>query len=113
MGFPSMEKDLNCTPLQAALGLSMYCLGFGVIPLVTASLSEEFGRQPLYVVCSFGFMMMNVMIALAQNVQTVIVGRFLSGAFGSTGATMVGGTVADIWMPAEYVTLTTRMECVR
>lgn len=28
-------------------------------------------------------------------------GRFLAGAFGSTGSTMVGGTVADIFMPHE------------
>jgi len=37
----------------------------------------------------------------AQNIQTVIVGRFLQGAFGSTAATMVGGTIADIWAPPE------------
>lgn len=56
----------------------------------------------------------------AQNIETVIVGRFLNGAFGSTGATMVGGrkvyltaddrhsylitgTIADIWATHEYV----------
>lgn len=27
--------------------------------------------------------------------------RFLLGAAGSTGSTMVGGTLADIWTPAE------------
>ena len=29
--------------------------------------------------------------------------RFLQGAFGSTGATMVGGTISDIWLSKEYV----------
>ena len=29
--------------------------------------------------------------------------RFLQGAFGSTGATMVGGTISDIWLTKEYV----------
>lgn len=37
----------------------------------------------------------------AKNIQTVIVGRFLQGAAGSTGSTMVGGTIADIWSPKE------------
>lgn len=37
----------------------------------------------------------------APNIQTVIVARFLSGSFGSTGATLVGGTIADIWKPDE------------
>lgn len=31
----------------------------------------------------------------------VIVARALGGAFASTGATLVGGSVADIWEPAE------------
>lgn len=39
----------------------------------------------------------------AKNIQTVLVARFLQGAFGSTGSTMVAGTVADIWNPAELV----------
>lgn len=64
--------------------------------------------MPLYVVSATGFMLTHMMIALsvslasgricqthlfssAQNIETVIVGRFLNGAFGSTGATMVGG----------------------
>lgn len=39
----------------------------------------------------------------AKNIQTVIVARFFQGAFGSTAATMVGGTIADIWLTKEYV----------
>ncbi|KAI0080216.1 MFS general substrate transporter [Panus rudis PR-1116 ss-1] len=101
MGWPSMLVDLNCTQFQATIGLALYCLGFGVVPLVTASFSEEFGRQPLYVCSTIGFALMHLMIALAQNIQTVQIARFLSGAFGSTGSTMVGGTVADIWLVHE------------
>ena len=41
-------------------------------------------------------------ILRADNVATVILGRFLGGAFGSTGSTMVSGTIADIWLPHEY-----------
>ncbi|KAK1224672.1 hypothetical protein PQX77_012418 [Marasmius sp. AFHP31] len=99
MGFQTMIPDLNCTSFQANLGLSLYALGFGLVPLVTASFSEEFGRRPLYVVSALGFMMMYVMIAEAHNIQTVLIARFLQGGFGSTGSTMVGGTVADIWKP--------------
>ncbi|EPQ56672.1 MFS polyamine transporter [Gloeophyllum trabeum ATCC 11539] len=100
-GFPSMMRDLNCTTFQASIGLSVYALGFGIIPLVTASFSEEFGRQPLYIGSAIGFALMHLMVALSKNIQTVIVARLLAGAFGSTGATMVGGTIADIWLPYE------------
>ncbi|KAI0369756.1 MFS general substrate transporter [Pilatotrama ljubarskyi] len=101
LGDPSMIRDLNATQFQATIGLSMYTLGFALVPLVSASFSEEFGRQPLYLFSGLGCLLMHLMTALAQNIQTVIVGRFLAGAFGSTGSTMVGGTIADIWAPHE------------
>ncbi|KAI8985777.1 MFS general substrate transporter [Trametes punicea] len=101
LGDDSMVRDLNATQFQATVGLSMYTLGFGLVPLVSASFSEEFGRQPLYLFSGIGCLLMHLMMALAKNIQTVIIGRFLAGAFGSTGSTMVGGTVADIWAPHE------------
>ncbi|XP_006455051.1 hypothetical protein AGABI2DRAFT_145318 [Agaricus bisporus var. bisporus H97] len=101
LGFESMIRDLNCTQFQATIGLSVYPLGFAVVPMFTASLSEEVGRRPLYLWTALGYELAFVMIALAPNIQTVIVGRFLQGAFASTGATMVGGTIADVWPVAE------------
>ncbi|KAJ2929472.1 hypothetical protein H1R20_g7617, partial [Candolleomyces eurysporus] len=101
MGFSSMTRDLNATVFQATIGLSLFTLGFGVIPMITASFSEEFGRRPLYIVSMLGFLLMYVMVAEANNIHTVQIARFLQGAFGSTGATMVGGTVADIWGPED------------
>ncbi|KAF8700916.1 hypothetical protein AX14_000603 [Amanita brunnescens Koide BX004] len=64
MGFTSMMRDLNCTYLQAVTGLSVYTLGFALVPLVTSSFSEEFGRKPLYIVSLFIFLVMFLMIAL-------------------------------------------------
>ncbi|KAG1738858.1 major facilitator superfamily domain-containing protein [Suillus paluster] len=99
MGYSSMIRDLDCTSFQASVGLGTYALGFAVAPLVTSSFSEEFGRFRFYIVSSFMFMLTEVMVALAPNIQTVIVARFLGGCFGSTGATLVAGTIADIWLP--------------
>ncbi|KAG0703948.1 MFS general substrate transporter [Suillus ampliporus] len=99
MGYSSMITDLDCTLFQASVGLGTYALGFAVAPLVTSSFSEEFGRFRFYIVSSFMFMLTELMVALAPNIQTVIVARFLGGCFGSTGATLVAGTIADIWLP--------------
>ncbi|KIM88106.1 hypothetical protein PILCRDRAFT_62793 [Piloderma croceum F 1598] len=101
MGFPSMMTDLNCSEFQATIGLSVYALGFAVVPLVSSSLSEELGRRPLYIGSLIGHILMHLMVALSKNIQTVIVARLLAGGFGSTGAVMVGGTIADIWRPHE------------
>ena len=31
-----------------------------------------------------------------------MLGRLLGGGFASTGATLVGGSIADIWRPYEF-----------
>ncbi|KAG2039237.1 MFS general substrate transporter [Suillus americanus] len=101
ISYESMMHDLNCTQLQATVGLSLYVVGFGIVPLISSSFSEECGRRPLYIVSSVLFMLAEVMNALAPNIQVVIVSRTLQGVFGSTGSSLVGGSIADIWQPHE------------
>jgi MFS family permease len=67
LGVNSMIRDLHCTRLQATAGLSMYTLGFGLVPLVSASFSEEFGRLPLYAVSGLGMVLMFMMTALSVS----------------------------------------------
>ncbi|EIW78986.1 MFS general substrate transporter [Coniophora puteana RWD-64-598 SS2] len=100
-GYDTMIAELHCTTMEATLGLSLFTLGFAIVPLVSSSFSEEFGRRPVYLVSAACFLLSQVMVALAPNIAVVIVGRFLNGAFGSTGAVLVGGTVADVWEPAQ------------
>ncbi|KAJ8591031.1 MFS general substrate transporter [Rhizopogon salebrosus TDB-379] len=101
MGYQSMMRDLDCTQFQATVALILSPVGFGMVPLITSSFTEEFGRLHIYIVSSFGFMVTQIMIALSPNIQTVMLGRLLGGAFASTGATLVGGSIADIWQPHE------------
>lgn len=64
-------------------------------------MSEAYGRQrPLL----FGFALFVIFqapIAAAQNLQTVLVCRFLSAAFGSATLAIIPGLYVDIWLPAE------------
>ncbi|RSH92160.1 hypothetical protein EHS25_008575 [Saitozyma podzolica] len=101
IGIPSMMADLGMTDLQALAGVGLYAFGFGIAPLVLAPLSEEFGRKWTYIVAIAIFTILHVMIALAKNIETVLINRILMGAAGSIGATLVGGTISDIYVPAE------------
>ncbi|KAG1863137.1 MFS general substrate transporter, partial [Suillus subluteus] len=101
ISYESMMKDLNCTRLQATLGLSLYAIGFGIVPLISSSFAEECGRRPVYIMSSALFFLAEVMNALAPNIQTVVVSRALQGAFGACGASLIGGSIADIWQPHE------------
>lgn len=55
-----------------------------------------FGRQRVYFV-SYTFFLFFLPIALAENIQTILTARFVCGAAGSVGSTMVGGTLSDLW----------------
>uniref|UniRef100_V5EXJ7 Synaptic vesicle transporter SVOP and related transporter n=2 Tax=Kalmanozyma brasiliensis (strain GHG001) TaxID=1365824 RepID=V5EXJ7_KALBG len=101
-GIPSMERDLGITDHELSLlGIAIYPLGFALPPLVLAPLSEVFGRNPMYLVCHLCYTVLFVGLGFANNTATVIILRFLQGGMGSTGSTMVGGTIADIWNSSE------------
>ncbi|KAI9740903.1 MAG: hypothetical protein M1818_004509 [Claussenomyces sp. TS43310] len=81
----------------AVLPLSMYTLGLAVGPIITAPLSEIYGRRPVYLVSLILLMVFMAGASQAENIQTLIICRFFAGAGGSSPLAVGGGTVADIW----------------
>jgi MFS family permease len=59
-----MIRDLKCTEFQATLGLSVYPIGLGIVPMFTAAPSEEFGRWQLFFWSTIGFELCFFMIAM-------------------------------------------------
>ncbi|SCV68698.1 BQ2448_819 [Microbotryum intermedium] len=86
MGTYSMVQDLNCSLELAVLALSTFPLGFGLAPLVLAPFSD-----------SIIYTLFFLPITLGKNIATVIIARFIGGLAASTGSTLVGGTVADLF----------------
>ena len=80
----------------ASFVVSVYILGFAAGPLIIAPLSELYGRVPVYHVCNIGFTIFAVACALAPNMHSLIVFRFLNGIFGSCPATIGGGSITDM-----------------
>ncbi|KAK0569354.1 hypothetical protein OC861_001068 [Tilletia horrida] len=97
-GIDEMERDLGYSNrVVSLLGVSLYALGFSLPPLVLAPFSEALGRKTIYVVTHFIWTILFLGIGFAKNIETVLILRFLQGAFGSTGSTMVGGTISDMY----------------
>jgi len=83
----------------AALGLSLYILGYGIGPLVFAPLSEipEIGRKPLYIYTYIIFVALAVAAALVDNFAVLLVLRFLLGFFGSPCLANAGASFGDFF----------------
>ena len=80
---------------MVTLGLSLYVLGLGTGPMFLAPLSEFYGRRPIYLISWAAFVIWLIPCAVAQNIQTLLVSRFLNGVCGSAFMSVAGGTVGD------------------
>ncbi|THY38859.1 MFS general substrate transporter [Aureobasidium pullulans] len=81
------------------LGITLHILGFAAGPLIFGPMSEVWGRTiPLWTGL-FGLGLWQIPEAVASNVQTILVCRFLQGLFGSAIFAVVSGMFVDIWPP--------------
>jgi MFS family permease len=79
------------------LGLSLYTLGLAIGPLVAAPLSELYGRRIIYWTTLPILLAFTAGAGAAQNIQTLLICRFLAGTGGSAAMAVGGGTIADVW----------------
>ncbi|EHA20273.1 hypothetical protein ASPNIDRAFT_51421 [Aspergillus niger ATCC 1015] len=83
------------------LATSLVVFGFAVGPLFWSPLSELYGRRiPLFSGYAI-FAIFQIPVAVAQNVETILVCRFLIGIFGCSPLAVVGGAMADFWDPVD------------
>lgn len=100
-GVPQLMEDFHSTStILATFVVSVYVLGFAFGPLIIAPWSENSGRVIVYNVCNVVFVIFNVASALAPNLESLIIFRFLDGFAGVAAITCGSGTIADI-MPLE------------
>lgn len=86
-------------PTPAALGLSIFVLGYGIGPLIWAPLSEipVIGRNLVYVPTYFLFVILSIPTAVVDNYAGLLVLRFLTGFFGSPCLANGGASIGDIF----------------
>ncbi|GAA5951045.1 hypothetical protein JCM3765_004662 [Sporobolomyces pararoseus] len=93
----SVREELHASKILSLLGITMFTVTFGAAPLLLAPLSEVYGRSHIYLISAFVFAVFFIPQALAKNIETILVTRFISGIAGSTAVSLVGGTLSDVW----------------
>ncbi|KAL7283861.1 hypothetical protein ACG7TL_003301 [Trametes sanguinea] len=95
--FGGVMEEFQVSEVVVALSVSLMIIGFGIGPLILAPLSELHGRRPFWVAPFLVYIIFNIPCALAKNIGTLLVSRFLCGLFGSGPFALAGGAIADIW----------------
>jgi multidrug resistance protein len=96
-----VSETFNVSEEVSLLTITLFVVGFGVGPMAFAPFSEIFGRRPVY-----GFTLALAVIftipgAVAQNIGTLLVTRFIAGVAFSAPMSLVGGTLVDLWKNEE------------
>ena len=110
-------SDFDASQHFVVLGLSLFVLGLAIGPLLWGPLSGKYSfaavnfctdvRSELYgrkYVFSFTYAVVNIFsvaTVVAPSVQSLIIFRFLAGAFGSSYQTNAGGAIADMFEAGE------------
>ena len=81
------------------LGTSLMVLGYMVGPLIWGPLSELYGRKVPLFSGYLVFAVFQIPVAVAQNVETIMLCRFIQGVFGCSPLCIVAGAMADFWDP--------------
>ncbi|ODV94842.1 hypothetical protein PACTADRAFT_76447 [Pachysolen tannophilus NRRL Y-2460] len=92
-----IEKKYKVSQEVAILSCSLMVLGFSIGPLLWSPMSETVGRKPTYFVSLGLYVIFNIPCAVAPNIGTILVCRFLCGVFSSSGLCLVGGSIADMF----------------
>lgn len=96
-----VAQEFNISDEVAILGTSLFVLGFAVGPIIWGPGSELLGRTfPLFLGYSV-FVIFQIPVAVAQNVETIMLCRFIGGAFSSSALAIGGAVLSDIWDPVD------------
>jgi multidrug resistance protein len=96
-GLGLIENKYHVSLEVATLTVSIMVCGFAVGPLLWSPLSEIIGRRPVYIISLALYTIFQIPCALSPNIGGLLACRFLAGVFSSSGLSLAGGTIADIW----------------
>lgn len=98
---PYVTQAFGVANVTAELGLSLFIFGYAVGPMLLSPLQElpVLGRNPAYIITLAIFALLQIPTALAPNIGSLLVLRFLSGFFGSPALATGGASVGDIYPP--------------
>lgn len=94
-----VAKEYNIGTVTATLGVALFLLGFVFGPCIFGPISEAYGRRTPLLAGFAVFAIFQIPVAVAQNVETIMLCRFFGGFAASSPLATVGGLLADMWDP--------------
>ncbi|KXS12728.1 MFS general substrate transporter [Gonapodya prolifera JEL478] len=84
---PDIQESLNTTDIMGNLTVTVYSLSSAIMPIIWASISDRYGRRPVYIWTNVVCLVAAICIGL----------RFLQGAGTSSAFSILAGTISDLY----------------
>ncbi|KAL4797997.1 major facilitator superfamily domain-containing protein [Aspergillus venezuelensis] len=92
-----LTEDWDIDAVTYNVGITIFCIGFALAPMVLAPFSEINGRRPIFVASGVLFVACIIACGGTRIFAGFLVARFFQGVGASTFSTMVGGVISDIY----------------
>lgn len=93
-----VSAEFGVSEEVSLLTITLFVVGFGIGPMAFAPLSEIFGRRPVYAVTLAVAVVFTIPGALARNIETLLITRFIAGVAFSAPMSLVGGTLVSLFL---------------
>lgn len=98
---PEIAQDFDTTGSVINITNAAYLLMMAISPLYWGPMSQVYGRKPIYIASSFGYLIGCLGTSLSKNLVMFIVFRCLTAFAGSSFLAVGAGTIGDIYRPTE------------
>jgi MFS transporter, DHA1 family, multidrug resistance protein len=95
--FPSIGHDLNASPQQVRLTLTVFLIGLAFGQLIIGPLSDRFGRRPLLLVGLSIFAAASLLCAIASNLEWMIAVRVVQAIGACAGSVLARAVARDLF----------------
>ncbi|WP_252312147.1 Bcr/CflA family efflux MFS transporter [Sinobaca sp. H24] len=99
--FPNIAEELNASASMVQLSLTTCLIGLAVGQIVVGPISDAKGRRRPLIISLILFAVASFLCAVAPNITTLIIGRFLQGFTAAAGVVLSRAVVRDIFSGRE------------
>ncbi|KAG1122985.1 hypothetical protein G6F42_010970 [Rhizopus arrhizus] len=100
-GILQMARDLDASIEAINATMSAYVALAGLTPLFWSSISDTYGRRPVYIMSITIGIVASILCASSKNIAMLIVFRALQASGASSGQTLGAGSIGDVFDVAD------------
>lgn len=100
VAIPHMQASLGATPDEVSWVLTSYIVATAVAMPITGWLADRIGSRRLFILSVAGFVIASMLCGMAQNIEEMVLFRFLQGVAGAFISPLSQAAMIDVNRPS-------------